>query len=326
MVLPTPPAPPIPYLTLEVDGDNDGNFNESDDLILFQSSTDNQVIVRATVYNSSGGVVSGSTVTFGSDSLEASFPLGSIKTTDGNGEAFVLVQVDPIAIRNLETVLNITAEADNGAFNMVTLFLKPVIIQTINVAANPQTVDSGGTSTITAQVLTNAGTPAPDGTTVNFTTNIGGIDPFSQTTDGIATTEFTAPEVTSDSSATIRASAGSASPDTVIIPIIAPEIPPTPPPALSIVPSSVSVIGATPSDTITFTISGGTAPYTTTSSDLTRAFKDINSNGVLDGVEGGIWTGASIVVTIPAGALSGTATLTVIDSAVGTDAATITVQ
>jgi hypothetical protein len=110
----------------------------------------------------------------------------------------------PSVLRDLPTTINITALAANGAFNMVSLTLAPVTIQTINVFANPATIESGGTSTITAQVLTNTGAPAPDGTTVNFTvspSSSGGIDPFAQTTDGIAEAEFTAAEVPSDTTA-----------------------------------------------------------------------------------------------------------------------------
>jgi hypothetical protein len=51
-------------------------------------------------------------------------------------------------------------------------------------------------------VTTTAGTAAPDGTTVNFTfspsSQGGGINPFSQTTGGLATATFTAPTLTSE--------------------------------------------------------------------------------------------------------------------------------
>jgi len=208
MILPTPSEPPSPSLTLEVDGDNDKNFNEPDDLILFQGSTDNQVIVRAKVYNSSGRVVSGSNVTFGADSLEASFPLGNIKTTDGKGEAFVLVQVDPVAIRNLETVLNITAEADNGASNMVSLFLNPITISgsLSSLFANPTVIAPGRTSDLTATVKLNTGGMPPDGTVVSFASTCGTVTPFAQTTDGVAPAVFTAPA--EEGSCTLTATAG----------------------------------------------------------------------------------------------------------------------
>ncbi len=39
---------------LDVDGDDDGIYNEASDYILFENSTDNQVIIRATVFNRFG--------------------------------------------------------------------------------------------------------------------------------------------------------------------------------------------------------------------------------------------------------------------------------
>src|SRR4030042_2711910 len=153
-VLPSPPAPPAPYLTLDVD--TDGLFNspnEDSDFNLFENTEDNQVNIRATVFDSNGAPVSGSVVTFGADSEEASFPLGSTKTTNAQGQAFVLVQVDASILRSTFTILNITASADNGAAGMVSLFLQPVTVTSVSVSANPSVLDPGGASTITAVVL-----------------------------------------------------------------------------------------------------------------------------------------------------------------------------
>ncbi|MEW6570043.1 MAG: Ig-like domain-containing protein [Nitrospirota bacterium] len=338
-----------PTLTLAVDGnDADTIFNENEDFNLLETAGDNSVLIMATLANAAS-FISGSEITFaadrpyrvgtdpdaecsdGSENCDVRFPAGVTAITDSSGEATTPVVLEPSSLTSIPTTLNILAQADVGACNIITLFIGPVTVQSpITVSANPTTVESGGTSTITAGVLTNAGTPVPDGTTVNFSviSGPGSVEPFAQTTDGIAEAEYSAPEVTSDTSATIRASAGGAS-GTVNVTVIAP----APEPAeLAITPPSVSVIGAAPADTITFTISGGTVPYTTTSSDLNRAFNDngagggIAGNGVRDGGEGGIWTGASIVVTIPAGAETGTVTLTVSDAASGTAAATIAVQ
>ncbi|MEW6584916.1 MAG: hypothetical protein AB1442_04805, partial [Nitrospirota bacterium] len=102
----------------------------------------------------------------------------------------------------------------------------------------------------------------------------GGIDPFAQTTDGIAETEFEAAEVTVDTIATITASVGGVS-DSVDVTIIAPVIPPTPtsvsvaPPTANICENSTDCIpgGTVEPVEVTFTISGGTPPYTVTSDD-----------------------------------------------------------
>jgi hypothetical protein len=169
--------------------------------------------------------------------------------------------------------MNLTALADNGAFNIVSLTLSPVSIQKVEVFANPTTVESSGTSTITAQVLTSAGTPAPDGTAVNFTTNLGSIDPFGQTTEGIATTEFKAPEVTSDDTARITAKVGTKS-GFVDVEITASVTPPPPTP-LSVTPPTTNICeistscasGTVMINQQLFTISGGIGPYTVISDD-----------------------------------------------------------
>jgi intimin len=299
----------------------------ADNYELFQTTTDNEAIITATVFDGFGQRVIGMDVLFGSDSEEATFPLGSIAMTDTNGQASVLIRVIPSTLRALPTVINITALADNGAFNIVSLTLSPVSIQKVEVFANPQSVDSDGTSAITAQVTTTAGTPAPDGTSVNFTANIGGIEPFSQTTDGIATTEFTAPEVTTNDTASITAKVGTKS-DFVDVDITAPVIPPA---ALSISPPTVSTVTGICS-TFTFFITGGSPQYTISSTNITRAFNDNGvgagtaNNCIRDGGELGIWNGASITVSVPATATAGTSTLNVSDSAGGSATATITIQ
>ncbi len=91
--------------------------------------------------------------------------------------------------------------------------------------------------------------------------------------------------------------------------------------------------------TLLFSVSGGTAGYTIASSNANLAFNDNGggtpanaNNGVRDVGEGGIWTLAApgpIVVTIPAGNIVAgdtPVTLTVIDSAAGSDTSTITIQ
>jgi hypothetical protein len=112
---------------------------------------------------------------------------------------------------------------------------------------------------------------------------------------------------------------------TTTITVIAPPAPPVEPQPLAINPPTAAAIG-TSGATITFNITGGTAPYTTSSSNLFRAFNDANSNGVLDAGEGGIWTGTPVRVTVPVGAPVGTVDLNVSDSVGGTSKATITVQ
>lgn len=236
-----------PYLDLYVDGDGDFTFNEDGDFILFQNENDNSVIIMAKLYNAASNIA-GSVITFGSDrpykigadpdakcsdgsdACDVIFPAGNEAITNSWGEASVPVMVVPSTLMPIPTTLNIYALADIGAFNMITLFLRPVTISKVFVSANPNIVESGKTSEISAIVTTTAGTPAPDGTTVNFRILSGvggGIDPFGQTTSGVATATYTAPTLAeggSDQIVTIEASAGGKK-GTVTITVKAPPAP-----------------------------------------------------------------------------------------------------
>jgi hypothetical protein len=262
-----------PSLTLSVD-DGDGIPNETNDFVL-TNAIDNQRLITATV--SVGGTpVKGSKVTFGADrafkigsnpaaicsdgsaTCEVIFPQGNSATTNDSGDASVLVEVKPTASSFIEAPLNITALADNGAFNLVTLLLEPV--QSVTVSADPTSVASGGTSTITAQALIKGGSPVPDGTAVNFTVNPpanGSVDtPFAQTISGIATAKFTAATVTSNTSATIFAFVGGIS-GQVPVTITAS------PPALAIIPTTFTIDSTNAgSVSVQYVLSGGLAPYT----------------------------------------------------------------
>ncbi|HET6514738.1 MAG TPA: Ig-like domain-containing protein [Thermodesulfovibrionales bacterium] len=268
-----------PTLTLDVD-DGDGVFNETGDFILFKTTNDNTREIRATVSNGAF-LISGTSVTFASDRpykvgtdpaakcsdesavCDVIFPNGNVKTTDGNGQAETTVQVVPTSLTSIQTTLNITAQSDTGAFNMVSLFLQPVTVNTITVSG-PTTVDSAGTGDYIANATTTAGTPVPDGTTINFTTTAGSIDPFAQTPNnkisGTAKATFTAPTVTFDTAATITASVGGKSASTSVTikaPVVAP-------PALTVTPAAQSAVcGGGP---VTFIVTGGTgAGYKATS-------------------------------------------------------------
>lgn len=334
-----------PYMILDVDGNGNGTYNETNDSTLFQSSGDNQVVVRATVYDSSGIPAADTIVTFGADrpykvsgtcsggvaACDVSFPNGNTPKTDSSGRAYVLVQVDPSILTSLTTVLNITASAGNGAANMGSLFLNPVTLSSISVTAAPTVIYTDASSTIIASLKTSLGTPAPDGTTVSFssdcgyTTTKGQINPpFAQTTTGSASSTFTAPS--SSASCYVSATSGGITASTTVSVTTTPTTPTTTTPAaLAIVPGAASVVSSTSAQTISFAISGGTGTYTTTSSDPSKAFYDANGNGVMNTGEGGTWSGSPITVTIPANVAAGTVTLNVYDSSGSTKTATITI-
>lgn len=255
-------------LTLDVDGNNNGIYNEPSDYILFETPDDNEVNIRATL--KLGNVpIPGMLITFGADTAEGSFPLGNTVITNDEGQASVLVKVDPIVLRNFNTVINILAVAADGTSNIVSLFLEPVLVDTVSVSSDLQTVDSGATANISALVTTTAGTTAPDGTAVNFTVTKGGVTPFSQTTDGIATATFTAPTLAAGSYSvpvTVTASSGGKS-GSVKITVEAPPAPspsptptPTPVPALVVSPSNASI--SCNHVTATFFVTGGVPNYT----------------------------------------------------------------
>lgn len=112
---------------------------------------------------------------------------------------------------------------------------------------------------------------------------------------------------------TVRDSVGTTVPATITI---------TGPGGLMIVPGSVSVIAGTGGE-FTFTISGGTPPYTTTSSNPAKACN--STDNICDATDTGTWTGTPITVTVPATATPGTVTLNVFDAAGGKTSATITI-
>ncbi len=107
---------------------------------------------------------------------------------------------------------------------------------TLTLFANPAFVPAnGGTSVVTAVIVEPAGTPVPDGTVVQFFTNLGAIEEQGKTNDGVARVNFI-----SDSrsgTATVSAVSGGG-----IVPAPAPSPSPTTTPAPS--PSPVPAPGA----------------------------------------------------------------------------------
>jgi hypothetical protein len=260
-------------LLLEVDGDNDGIYDETSDFNLFETTGDDTVTVRATL-TLFGEALSGYSITFTADNPDAFFPDGTdldgdgkgdlkTSTTDSFGQAYATVKVEPSTTFSTSVVMNIQAitgliyvpEFDQyfTAASLVSLFLEPVVIDQIDLYANPTIVNVDDTSDLTIGVRLNTGGPAPDGTSVQLTASCGSIDtPFVQTKDGNATATFTAPST--PGSCTVTATAGGVS-DSVTIQVNS---------DLQISgPSSISEV----SGTATFSVTGGTGPYTITFSN-----------------------------------------------------------
>lgn len=260
-----------PALSLAVNSvPGDTVYNQPSDFVLFEAAGDDTVEVLATVFDIAGFPVGGGwPVSWFADQAEAVF-VRTEDITNMNGQAKAVIQVVPDSLRATDTHVNVGASAGNGAFNMVTLFLKPVIVSSVVVTADPTTVASGGTSTITATVTTNLGTPVPDGTMVNFTSTGGSSlgTPFAQTVDGVATTQVKVPTAgeggfspggTDTLSITVTARVGGVSGSATVT---ATAEPPTPT-ALTATPTTQPVSCGTAG--VTFFISGGTGPYTATS-------------------------------------------------------------
>jgi len=308
----------LDVLSVSMDMDVDsvpgnGVFNENDDFILFQNASDDTFKVRATVYNAGGVPVAGESVEWSASHSEVT----SVRTdpyTNTNGQAEGVFKVQPSSIRNTETTINIMAYAGNGAANMVTLFLRPVTVSSSlsSVTANPDVVDLGGSSTITANVMLNTGSPAPDGTTVNFTATCGTVTPFAQTTGGVAKATFTAPK--EETTCTVSAKVGGSTVGSTSITVR--------PANLLITPGTLTVCTA---GKYTFTIRGGTPPYTTVSDTPSKACNSSDDDCV-DTTDTGSWSGSSITVTIPATATPGDVKLTAYDSNGKTATATIAIK
>lgn len=324
------------YLTLEVDAEGDGTWDEASDFRLLEAAGDDMVLIRVTVYSRFGLPVSGSTVTFGadvpywtsevgcsdgSDTCEVIFPSGNVKVTNSSGQATVLLQVTPNILRVIETLFNVTASADNGAYGMVTLYLESVTVDTVTLSADPSVIDIEGSSTINAAVIDNLGAPVPDDTTVAFTTEpatpgtdpdpCGSIIPFGQTTNGLATVDFTGPSA--EGTCTITGSVSGVS-DTVDVVITAEAT------DLVIVPGTWTANG-TAGDAQAFTISGGTPPYIVTSTDPFSVF----DSGAGDGVWDVVASGDQFTANVAADTCPGDVDLNVYDSASETVAATVTI-
>jgi len=324
-----------PFMYLDADADSDSTYNEPSDYTLFENNnaSDNQVLMRATVYSKFGQRVFGSTVRFGADfpykvgssttcsdgttSCSVTFPDGNSKITDSSGEASVRVQVDPV-VRNITTILNITAVADNGAANVYSLFLEPIIINSVTVTANPSSVAPSGTSTISAVVRLNTGSPAPDNTAVAFVAECGTVTPFAQTTGGIATATFTAPP-TVPAPPTCKVTATSAGVNNFANITISS--------ALTVLPATQTLNGPS-GGAVSYIISGGIAPYTVTSSDPFSACNSTDAD-CSDAEDYVPWTvtasGGIFTVTVPVNTAAKSITLSVRDLVGATASATLAI-
>ncbi len=335
-----------PFMYLDADADSDSTYNEPSDYTLFEnnSASDNQVLMRATVFNKFGQRVYGATVQFGSDypyksgsspicsdgttTCYVTFPNGITATTDSNGQAYILVQVDPV-LRNLLTVLNITALADvNGdgyadAGGVYSLYLLPITLNSITVTASPNILAPDDESTISASVKLNTGGPAPDGTAVGFVADCGSVEPFALTTTGLASVKYKAPS-SPPASGTCRVTATVDGLSNFVDITISSD--------LTVIPETQVISGAS-GGTVSYVISGGVRPYAVTSSNRFAACNSEDAD-CSDAEDSGTWNISTpdgsgnyiFTATVPQNTPSQTVTFTVMDAVGKTDTATLTIN
>ena len=151
-----------------------------------------------------------------------------------------------------------------------------------------------------AVVYLNTGTPAPDGSSVGFTTSCGMVTPFGQTLGGVATATFTAPSIPPSSGiCTVTASIGGQS-GIADVHVTT---------SLTVQPDTQTINGVI-GGIATFTIYGGVAPYTVTSSNT--AFPPYLS-------------GNEFTVNVGENSIPRTITYTVRDNIGATDTVTLTI-
>ena len=134
-----------------------------------------EAIVKATVLDENSNPIPGMAVTFSIDDPELTVIPQNGGITDSLGNARAKIP-SPSTPRTVRVTVSVSSVED---YTDVT-FLSPAYISTINLVANRRYITANGsdTTTITAQVYTNYGTIAPEGTRIRFTTSAGTLLPI----------------------------------------------------------------------------------------------------------------------------------------------------
>ena len=164
--------------------------------------------ITVAVYNSSGSGAAELPVVFSLDRPSVASVSPAIVSTNSAG-----IATTTLTARNLQGEVNITATVSGVSSDPLQVsVLSGVTAATINMVANPTTILTNGTATITAEVLDNGGFAVTDGTTVLFSLDnpvFGDVSTSSATTvNGFATTTFESS--TTPGTAQINASSGGA--------------------------------------------------------------------------------------------------------------------
>ncbi|MCL0067272.1 hypothetical protein M1N54_05275 [Thermodesulfovibrionales bacterium] len=166
------------------------------------------------------------------------------------------------------------------------------------ITADPTVINSGETSTITAFVMTTAGTPMPDGSLVHFkATTVDGdihIAEAAETVDGRAVFNLTvtlavdAPSTEVIITATVADVTLSTTLSVIAVPL-----------PLDVIPDTQTITNPVDNETVVYTISGGTAPYTAFSDNPGLVTVGVVDNNKLTATVEGVPTeDATVTITI----------------------------
>lgn len=255
-----------PTMTVMVDGNWNGTYDEPDDYIIFQTASDNTAVIKVNLQEITEQPAKGITVNLASQNgiANVSFTSGSSALTDTSGNAYFVVTFTSGIITGGKTYVSILVNAtveSESLMKVLTFTVSPVSVSGILLSALPSEVKITETSAVSAKVYLTSGSLAPDGTMVNFTSmslssmSCGTVEPYATTTAGTATTTFTAPSSMPDGGkceVTAEISGVSKNIDITILS------------DLIVLPPTIVIKGAD-GGVATYTVSYGKPPYTVSS-------------------------------------------------------------
>ena len=182
-------------LKMFIDTDADGNFNQLTDFYL-PADGKTTATVEAQILDGAGRPLSGKTIAFSSDYAGVTFTDGkNTAVTDDKGLATVAVSVDPTvkAVTNIVLILaSEPVDTGVGSHNLLSFYLEPLQVQSLQFSWHPAGIKPGGSATITVfPFLSDGKTPPPDGTVINMSCTLGSCPPVGMLQSGQYVTTFT---------------------------------------------------------------------------------------------------------------------------------------
>lgn len=262
------------------------------------AQTGASITLMTTVLDGTGRAVQGVNVTFTNLSSTGTLS-GTPATTDSNGIARATLSSTTLGFITVRA--SITSGSGQIWDDETFYFSSGAPTLSISVIAEPPSVAPGGTTTIVAAVLTGAGSPVSDGAVVNFSTNFGSITSFATTSDGMAEATYTAPS-TSGTATIIATWSGVSAITTVIVGG-----------TLAALPSTQTLTNPSVGNSATYTVSGGTSPYSVYSSHPTLVSVSVSGSTVTATVNVLPSADTTVTITIADSAGDSTTVTLVID-------------